>query len=470
MSRITRDLLRHIFLEDEASTKGFLLLLIPGQPPIAVKINLAAILGDEEALNAIYYSKGASGIMPCLICSVTGKPCATDRDNNLLSMTDRDPNIPDISCTDIARCDVRSDADIWRFCDELELCPKGRLKEKEHTTGLKLNLNTLLFCKPLREFLKPSTTTAYDPLHILFSNGIVGSEIMLCLGEVKRHVEADFPDVRRFIDDKGFHPKCGVFSEAREKASTHTLKAGATELMCAYLLFRVFLIEVYGPSATEPFIMSILLLFEICDEIRALLKCPTKAEVRAHEREVHLIGLPAKCVSHVCEWCDYAFPTRTRWKKHVVLCQRGTSRTGFRKQISDVLQWLGRGAYRCTFCSAEFHPEPDNVTRTGLPEARNHVASVHGMKHMRKAKMQWHGDPKNLDKEDLYKDKSVFWSQKVKDIERARSMAAQETKLFSIQHQVNENIAEAAKSHEAMMEALGYQVTRNDVSIMILDP
>lgn len=99
----------------------------------------------------------------------------------------------------------------------------------------------------------------------------------------------------------------------------------------------------------------------------------TRAETRAHEREAHLLGLPAKCVSHVCEWCDYAFPTRsyhlsqtigcvllnpcflqhaprTRWKKHVILCQRGTSRTGFRKQISDVLQWLGRGAYKCTFC------------------------------------------------------------------------------------------------------------------------
>ena len=84
------------------------------------------------------------------------------------------------------------------------------------------------------------------------------------------------------------------------------------------------------------------------------------------------------------------------------------------------------------------------------------------MKHMRKAKMQWHGDPKNLNKEDIYRDKSVFWSQKVKDIEKARSLAAQETKLFTIQHEVNENIAEAARSHEAMMSALGYTVLGED--------
>jgi hypothetical protein len=148
VSRIARDMLRQIFIEDEASTKGFSLQLIPDQPPRAVKIHMAAILGDEEALNAMNHTKGASGIMPCLLCSITNKPCATDRDNNLLSMTDRDPSIPDISCTDLARCGVRSDADIWQFCDELELCPRGQLKEKEHTTGLKLHLETLLFYKP----------------------------------------------------------------------------------------------------------------------------------------------------------------------------------------------------------------------------------------------------------------------------------------------------------------------------------
>ena len=177
----------------------------------------------------------------------------------------------------------------------------------------------------------------------------------------------------------------------------------------------------------------------------------TRAEAREHERAAHLLGLPAKCASHVCDNCDYAFPTRTRWKKHVVVCARGTSRTGFRKQIADVLQWLGGGAYRCTFCSAEFHPEADNVTRTALPEARNHVATLHGMKHMRKAKMQWHGDPKGVNKQEIYRDKSCFWSQKVKDIERARSAAAQESKLFTIQHEVNETIAEAeAESHHAL--------------------
>ena len=141
----------------------------------------------------------------------------------------------------------------------------------------------------------------------------------------------------------------------------------------------------------------------------------------------------------------------------MVTCQRGTSRTGFRKQISDVLEWLGRGGYRCTFCSLEFHPEADSAIGTALPEARSHVASVHGMRHMRKAKMQWHGDPKNVEKNEIYRDKSNFWNQKAKDIDKIQSDALQENKMFTIETEVNENIAEAARSHEAGDKSLTYQ-------------
>jgi hypothetical protein len=41
-----------------------------------------------------------------------------------------------------------------------------------------------------------------------------------------------------------------------------------------------------------------------------------------------------------------------------------------RKQMSDVLEWMGKGSYRCTFCEAEFHPAPGDPTKAGLPEAR----------------------------------------------------------------------------------------------------
>ena len=156
----------------------------------------------------------------------------------------------------------------------------------------------------------------------------------------------------------------------------------------------------------------------------------------------------------------------------MITCQRGTSRTGFRKQISDVLEWLGRGGYRCTFCRLEFHPEPDSVIGTALPEARSHVANAHGMRHMRKAKMSWHGDPKNVEKNQIYRDKSNFWNQKAKDIDKIQSDALQENKMFTIETEVNENIAEAARSHEASAKSLKYQTASSgsgDASYQIME-
>ena len=54
------------------------------------------------------------------------------------------------------------------------------------------------------------------------------------------------------------------------------------------------------------------------------------------------------------------------------------------------------------------------VFQAGLPEARNHVVTKHGMRHMRKLKMQWLGDPASVDKSVAYKDKSAIWFQKLK--------------------------------------------------------
>ena len=282
LSRLTRDLLIHIFLTLEASTKGFLVQFADGEPPKRLFVHLWAIVGDEEALNSMCWTKGASGIMPCgVLCSVTNKPHACDRDRGIRSISDRDAMIPDISCPDLSKCGVRTDATVWKFCDDLEQSRKGELKDLENHTGIKLHLDTLLFCKELRPFLKPTQVLVFDPMHILFAGGIVGSEIMLCLGKVTDHVGAGFADARRFFEEKKFLPQTQAFSVSREKSSQATLKCGSSELLHGYLLFRVWLVQIYGPKAAEPWIVSIMLLFAICDEIRACLKHPSKAEVRA---------------------------------------------------------------------------------------------------------------------------------------------------------------------------------------------
>ena len=289
VSRYTRDLLRGIFIDEAVSTSGVVLPLPSG--PTTVKINFCALLGDEEALNAMWHIKGASGICPCgVLCSVVNKQRPEDRDLGIKSLSDLDPSIQDISCSDLALCGLRSDDDVWNGCAQLEACDKDAVDELEHSTGLKLNLDTLLFCKELRPYVPPSSTT-FDPMHILMSNGLVGSQIMLFMHEMRRPpVGAYFADVRAFHQEGKWMPKSvAAFTESREKSSHDTLKAGASELLLAYPLLRAFIHATYGDNAPEPHVVVILLLFQICDLVRLLITGCSGAEAHASARRMEVL-------------------------------------------------------------------------------------------------------------------------------------------------------------------------------------
>ena len=316
LSRLTRDLLRTMFIEDKIATDGVSLILDRELPPMIVKIILCSILGDEDALNDMFFTLGASGICPCgVLCSVTNKPPPTDTDNNIPSMSELDPEIQDISCADLALCHELCDKDVWARCDQLEACiDKKVLEEKERCTGIKFNPSTLLFCKELRVFVGPSSTSTGDPMHIIFANGILSMEIMLCMASVREEVDAYFEDVRNFSDEKKYSPKTTCFSKYREEHSHATLKVQASELLSDYPLLRAYLVTVYGVNATEPHIVSILLLFEICDFIRLLLKHPPQCEVQ--EISHKLQGL---CKKYIEAFVSAYGRDMVRFKHHQLL-------------------------------------------------------------------------------------------------------------------------------------------------------
>ena len=132
VSEFTRDILKSYLLDERAATDG-IQIRINGVVTV-MRLRMGAILADEEELNAIAFTKGASGLLPCLLCSVTNKLCATDRDNGILAMAEYDTSIPDLACADLAKCCVRTNEDIWKACDDLALLPKGQVAEREHTT------------------------------------------------------------------------------------------------------------------------------------------------------------------------------------------------------------------------------------------------------------------------------------------------------------------------------------------------
>jgi hypothetical protein len=276
---VTRDILRGMFLgANGISTAGIALPLAENGGEVIVRLSLCAILADEEALNAMFWIKGASGVVPCAtLCNVLNKQSPNDIAQGVLSMAEFDESLADISCSSLEKCQPRSDEDVWTLCDQLKDAPPGELVELEQCTGIKLNLDTLLYDLALRVYVWPSSHTCSDPMHILFSNGLLAAEVMLFMKSMKQSVGAYFADVRENATQWIQGRPCRVYdaiNEYREEHSDEMLKAGASELMSAYPLIRAFAVLAYGAAAQEPFVASFLLLCLICDEVRMLVAMP----------------------------------------------------------------------------------------------------------------------------------------------------------------------------------------------------
>jgi len=134
VSRLTRDLLRGMFLGSKGlADSGVALPIGADGATLVVRMRLCAILGDEDAINGMFFTKGASGICPCgTLCGVTNKQRAQDVANGVVSAPMLDEDIVDISCNDLSRCCLRSDEDVWALCDDLATCPKQDLDERQH--------------------------------------------------------------------------------------------------------------------------------------------------------------------------------------------------------------------------------------------------------------------------------------------------------------------------------------------------
>ena len=175
VSRLTRDVLRSIFLGDESLARVGVELplgLVATSPPTRLFVEFQALVGDEESLSQMWHIKSSSGICPCAIeCGVVNKQNQLDRSLGVLALSSFE-GICDISCQDLRLCTPRADEDVWAICDELARSTAAELKEKEHKYGIKWDGDTLLYDIALRSFIKPSSANTFDPMHVLFSNGL----------------------------------------------------------------------------------------------------------------------------------------------------------------------------------------------------------------------------------------------------------------------------------------------------------
>ena len=198
ISAITRGLLESMFLGNRSTSTVGVSLPTPGSDSWSLlRLSFGALVGDEDAFTDMWFIKGASGVVPCgVTCSCVRRPLRSDAEMGVPDLVALDPTLSDITQTDQKRMGLRSDDDVWKLADYLAATAPGERKDLEVSSGIKFCSAALLYDIALRDFVQPSHNR-FDPMHVVFSNGILTLELMLFLRSMKTTRGWYFEEVRR---------------------------------------------------------------------------------------------------------------------------------------------------------------------------------------------------------------------------------------------------------------------------------
>ena len=160
------------------STAGVTVSLADG--PRILFLKLQYVLADLDAHRQSFDLKGSKGLKPCPFCpSVTAKDAA---------LVDRAGRLVDITCDDRSRFGTTSSESIFETYDVVLAAQrryrsghltKVRFESIEMASGFNANPHGIMASIELRAVFSPAETLTIDPMHVLWSNGIINEEIYL---------------------------------------------------------------------------------------------------------------------------------------------------------------------------------------------------------------------------------------------------------------------------------------------------
>ena len=254
ISGCIRTILRRLFLHDRLLEDGVLLDLgVPAGRYARFHFQLGNILADGDAIRAIFSWKGASGKLPCMLCSnVLSERCASDR-------------LVYIDCPHVERFLLASDDEIWAKADRLHADhgtgTKTAFENLQKIYGLTYCPDGVLWDFQLRPYLSPSKVTTYDSMHVLLGNGMAQNETGYLLVAL-RDLGITWEHMRRYAQGGWNCCSCsgsngllkGCWSKAREAAwsSSGVFKCSASEMLLVMPLILHFLHKTLQPINKLP--------------------------------------------------------------------------------------------------------------------------------------------------------------------------------------------------------------------------
>ena len=179
-STVLASILRQTFCCALSPSSAGVALMLPSGPR-TVFLALRHILADLDAHRQTLDLKGAKGLKPCpLFC-----PCVVAKGDTL---TSQDRRLVDITCGERARFGTTSSEDVYRVYDVvLEAkrryrdgnLTKARYEAVEKSSGFNANPHGVMAATDLRGIFSPCAMVSIDPMHVLWSNGIINEEVSL---------------------------------------------------------------------------------------------------------------------------------------------------------------------------------------------------------------------------------------------------------------------------------------------------
>jgi hypothetical protein len=150
--------------------------------PAMIYLGIGMLLADEAAAVATSDTKGASGLLPCLVCAnVYGR--MHEQQDDPLHDHDDTGILVDITCNDTDQFVPRGDHDLWHAADVLAALKPvllvGQFEEQERVRGLNYNPYGTLCDQELRLHYGPVSCHVYDAAHVFLCSGLGHREFSL---------------------------------------------------------------------------------------------------------------------------------------------------------------------------------------------------------------------------------------------------------------------------------------------------
>lgn len=237
-----------------------------------LKLKLSNLLGDADAMRAIFCAMGAGGVRPCLKCT----NCMYKRQAHTMLPA----GFATIAESNFALFKPMKNELLWKIVDYLksvaETRPKSVRDAEETLHGLHWEPNGLLADVTLRGTVLPSHGTG-DAMHIFFSKGTAALEVGLFM-EAGKGENIQLARLQAFAETWN----CG--SEVRSalhhtKFKSSTYKGSASECKSIMPLMGEFANVIVTQPSLALHVKSMVALADVCRELQVLKFTRLEAEL-----------------------------------------------------------------------------------------------------------------------------------------------------------------------------------------------